>query len=376
MKIVIVTLEYAPQVGGIASYVYNVAKHVPPNQVAVVAPAQKGDKDYDKNMPWPTFRVKPFFSFLWPRWLRLYFALRKLLKKEKDAHLHIHHVLPLGTIALLLKRQKRIARYTVFLHGSDYQLANQHPRKRREFIRVCHGADRIVVNSLFSKHEVEKILDVTPPEITVVYPCPSDEFFENPDTARVEKLRTELALRGHKVLLTVARLVDRKGHLILMRLLPKILAAVPNVVWLIVGDGPKKVDIVSALQRHSLQNIVRFLGEVPQTDVPVYYHLADAFILLTHKDEDNVDEAWGTVFLEAAACGVPVIAGHSGGVEEAVRHLETGIVLDPYAEQAVVATVAELLKRGDYAAQLGRAGRARATAEFTWEKQLQKLFVS
>ena len=122
----------------------------------------------------------------------------------------------------------------------------------------------------------------------------------------------------------MARLVEGKGYPHLIRLLPEILNKIPNIVWLVIGDGPKKKAIMDLVQKYSLQNIVRYLGEVPYQNLPLYYQSADLFVLLTHKDEQS-EEGWGTVFLEAGASGLPVVAGRVGGVEEVVANLQTGL---------------------------------------------------
>jgi phosphatidylinositol alpha-1,6-mannosyltransferase len=104
----------------------------------------------------------------------------------------------------------------------------------------------------------------------------------------------------------------------------------------------------------------------------LYYQLANVFVLLTHPDE-SAEEGWGTVFLEAAASGLPVVAGRAGGVEEAVEHLVNGLVVDVYQVPSVVASIVELLKNPDYAGKMGSAGKARVKAEFVWSKQLAKI---
>ena len=153
----------------------------------------------------------------------------------------------------------------------------------------------------------------------------------------------------------------------------KVLARNPNVVWLIVGTGPKEAEILAQIQKKSLQNIVRFIGEVPRSRLPAYYYLADLFVLLTHPDEGR-EEGLGLVFLEAGAAGLPVIAGKSGGVEEGVAQAETGLVFDVYRESRHIEdAIVELLENRAYARQLGAQARERLNSEFSWPHQLDKL---
>ena len=96
-------------------------------------------------------------------------------------------------------------------------------------------------------------------------------------------------------------------------------------------------------------------------------------VLLTHPDESSAEEAWGTAFVEAAASGLPVVAGRAGGVEEAVQNMATGLVVDVYQDQSIISAVTELLRNPDYSKQMGQAGRERVIREFNWPEQLKKL---
>ena len=155
--------------------------------------------------------------------------------------------------------------------------------------------------------------------------------------------------------------------------MPKILQHVPNLVWFIVGDGPKRGEILKMIQEKNLQNVVRFIGEVPHDQLKPYYYLADIFVLLTHPDEGR-EEGLGLAFLEAAAAGLPIVAGRSGGVEEAVIHGETGLVIDIHQHpEAIVQALTDLIHNTAYAKQLGAAGKMRIQREFVWEHQLRRV---
>ncbi len=369
MKTLIITLEYPPQIGGIASYTYNLAKHLPPEDVVVYAPKMTGDADIDKKNPWKTIRAKPYFIFLWPQWLRMLWQVWQLVDKEKIGQIYVHHALPAGYVAYLIKKFKHIP-YVIFFHGTDLTVGVKN--KKHKLKKVCLGADKIIVNSEFMKHQFMAQFEDIKKEITVIYPCPDQIFFNRVSEADIKKLKSQLALEGKKVIITVARMTEGKGYPHLIRLLPKILEKVPNLVWLMIGDGPKKDQIIKSIQKNYLQNVTRFIGFVPYTELPKYYQLADAFVLLTHSDDTSGQEAWGTSFIEAAASGLPAIAGRSGGVEEAVQNMVTGLLVDVYQDQTIVSAISELLRESAFAKQMGAAGRERAMNEFVWEKQLKK----
>ncbi|PIT88764.1 MAG: hypothetical protein COU29_00070 [Candidatus Magasanikbacteria bacterium CG10_big_fil_rev_8_21_14_0_10_36_32] len=366
-KILIVSLEYPPQVGGIASYVQNFAAHLPLESVVIYAPKIKGDYDYDVKNPWKVYRRSPYW-FLWPRWLRMLWQLNIIIKKEKIEKIYIQHALPVGYVAYLIKKIKKIP-YIVFFHGTDLTLGLT--KKVHKLSLVCRSAEQVIVSSNFLKTKLLSKLDDLK-NVKVINPCPGDLFLQPINQEEVDKIKSQLALSGKKVIISVSRLADGKGFPHLIRVMPDILRKVPNLVWLIVGDGPKREAIVNLVQQYKLQNVVRFIGQINYEELPKFYHLADLFVLLTHKDE-TTEEGWGTVFLEAAACGLPVVAGKVGGVDETIEHSRTGILVDIYQGANVAASIADILLDEDFAGQMGLAGRERVLNEFTWEKQIAKI---
>jgi len=369
-KTLIITLEYPPQIGGIASYTYNLAKNLPAQDVVVYAPKMAGDADFDKRNPWKTIRKKPYFSFFWPKWIRMYFQISKIVKEEKIQQIFVHHALPVGYVAYLVGKMRRIA-YTIFFHGTDLELGTKGSKKGK-LKMICKSAQKIVVNSNFLKEKFKSKFEDLNKDIRVIYPCPGDIFSAPVPENELKKLRSQLALEGKKVVLTVSRIAEGKGFPHMIRLLPKMLERVPNLVWLIIGDGPKKAEVMKLIQKNYLQNVTRFIGAVPYNDLPKYFKLSDIMVLLTHPDE-TTEEGWGTVFAEAAASGLPAVAGRVGGVDEVVQHLVTGMVVDIHQDQGVISAVADLLTNKEYAKKMGDAGKERVQREFNWTEQIKKL---
>ena len=369
-KTLIITLEYPPQVGGIASFVYNIAVHLPSNEVVVWAPRLGGDIEYDSQNSWKTYRGVPYYRLFWPRWLKLYWQIKKIVKKEKIQQIYVNHALPVGYVARMIQKSFKIP-FIIFFHGTDLEIGLK--KKQRQLKMVCKSAEKIVVNSKFL---LEKLLSNCPTldknKIIILNPGPADFFFIREPDEKIKKMRAELALEGKKVLLSVSRLEDGKGYPHFLHLLPEILKKIPNAVLIIVGDGPKKNIILDQIQKNNLQNCVRFVGNIPYGNLPSYYQVADLFVLLTHKDE-NHEEGWGTVFLEAAASGLPVVAGRAGGVEEVVQNLQTGLVVDVNQEQSIISAITSLLSDTERAKQMGQNGMRRAQNEFMWSEQLAKI---
>lgn len=369
MKTLVVTLDYPPNIGGIASYVRNFLSHVPPENYVLYAPNDFHAKEFDDVNPWKTYRREPFMPF-WPRWLRMFFQIALICRREKIDQLHIHQVLPGGYVGLLMSKIFKKS-YVIFLHGSDVTHGMRNKWKEAMLAMVLRNANKVVVNSSFLERKVKSVVDNLKP-FTVVYPCPGEIFLDRYPDDSIRELRDKLALNGKKVVLTVSRMVDGKGYPHIIRVLTEVSKLVPNVVWLFIGDGPKRDTILDLVKKNYLQNVVRFLGAVPYEKLPPYFQVSDLFVLLCHHDQE-AEESWGSVFLEAAASELPVVAGRVGGVEEAVDENNTGVLVDVYQEKSVVNSIVELLKDDALAHKLGKAGRERVEKEFRWEIQLAKL---
>ncbi|MDO8626337.1 MAG: glycosyltransferase family 4 protein [Candidatus Magasanikbacteria bacterium] len=371
-KRLLITLEYFPQIGGIASYVHNFAKHLNKEETVLYAPASSGSAKFDEASGLTVYRRSPFFLLWWPRWLKLLFQVWWIIAKETITEIHVHQALPVGYIALFFKKFKNIP-YVLFLHGSDLEYGLR-PAKRFKFKHICTEANRLVVNSEFLRHKLESKIDNLP-TIQVIYPGPSDVFFKPVEPVKIQTLKSRLGLSGKKILLTVSRLVDGKGLPQMLTCLAKLVALDSQVVWVLVGTGPKMSILSAAVQKLNLQNSVRFIGDVANSELPNFYHLADIFSLLTHPDLE-AEEGWGTVFLEASASGLPIVAGRVGGVDESVINGLTGFVVEANNTTEVFNAFTELLSNLELRHQMGEAGKQRVYNEFRWEIQINKFLAT
>lgn len=351
MKTLIISLEYPPQVGGIASYVYEQASVLKPEDTYVLAPPFKDSSEFDSANTWTTIRNSFYYSFFWPRWLRLLWASSGVIKKYKIERVFVHHCLPVGYVALFLKRFLKI-KYWVFFHGTDVALA---ARKSKKLLAVCKGADGLIVNSDYLKNKLISIIG-TGFNIKIVRPCPGNEFFTDIDADVLKKMRAELGLEGKKVIFTAARISEGKGFFKLVQVLPLLLDKIPNLVWLVVGSGSKEAKLIDYINKAGLGGVVRLVGEVPYKDLPKYYRLANVFVMLSHPD-NLVNESWGGVFIEAGAAGVPVVAGKAGGVEEAVVDGVSGLVVDSANDEMVINALERILTDKALATTLGAGGK-------------------
>jgi len=172
-------------------------------------------------------------------------------------------------------------------------------------------------------------------------------------------------LKGRKVILTVGRLVKRKGHDMVIKSLPNVLKAIPNAVYVIVGAGPELGSLKIVVKELNLSENVIFPGYVASKDLPNYYKACDVFVMASRELNGDI-EGFGIVYLEANACGKPVIAGRSGGTGSAVKHGLNGLLIDPLDVNEISDKITLLLSNEELAKNMGMRGRKLVETQFSY----------
>jgi phosphatidylinositol alpha-1,6-mannosyltransferase len=240
--------------------------------------------------------------------------------------------------------------------------------KRWWLRRTLLGSDRVVAVSSFTANRV--LADCPALEGRVIV-LPNgvdpDRFF--PASKAPEAMRRFGLSEGDRVILTLARVVPRKGHDQVIRALPEILRAVPSVKYLICGTGP--VEYGERLRRQvdelGVSDAVIFGGYIEPGQLNDVYNLCDVYVMPSRELVGEGDvEGFGITFLEANACRKPVVGGDSGGVHDAIVDGVTGYVVDPVNPHAIAQAVASLVRDSVLAERLGRQGFDRVTRRYTW----------
>jgi phosphatidyl-myo-inositol dimannoside synthase len=282
---------------------------------------------------------------------------------------------PLGLLAGSLRAAG--AEHCVGLtHGHETWWATV-PVARSAMRRIGDGCDTLTYVSRWCGDRVARALSpLARGQMRRLAPgVDSDRFAPGCGGARV---RDRLGIkRDDLVVVCAARMVARKGQDTLVRAWPLVLEEVPTAVLLLVGDGPYRKQVAQLVESRGVRDTVVFAGSVPWADMPAHIDAGNAFAMPSRTRLGGLEpEALGIVFLEAAACGLPVVVGDSGGAPDAVRHEETGFVVDPRDPSAVASALVRLLLKPEQAAVMGSAGRAWVTSEWTWPgagKRLQAL---
>lgn len=189
----------------------------------------------------------------------------------------------------------------------------------------------------------------------------------SPDPAGAEALRERHGLHGRPVLLTVSRLVPRKGHLTVIEAIRSLTGEFPGLAYLVVGDGEFRSEIEQAIGRDGLEQHVILAGRATDAELCAYYTLADIMVMPSYDIIGLPTEGFGLTFLEANCCGTPVIGSRTGGIPDAVDHGLSGLLVPPRQPQALAHAIRRLLSDAPIARRMGEYGRRRALQQFSWE---------
>jgi phosphatidylinositol alpha-1,6-mannosyltransferase len=358
MRLLLLTIDFPPARGGVQNLLARLAAGLSETDpVTVVTPAMAGDRDWDGRQPfavirsWPLRRGRLAVAALCAR------ALVEVVHR-RPAVIVCGHVL-LGPLCRTIRSVFGIP-YVAMAYAYEIRA----PRMRSIAGVALRGASRVVTISEFSRRAVEAH-GVAAPAITVIRPgavVPDDVVPGDAVTA----LRP--ATSGRRVLLSVGRLVDAyKGHDMVIRALPLILAKTPDTEYVIVGDGPLRPYLERLAASLGVASAVCFVGQVGDDELDAWYRACDVFVLASREsDVSGGAEGYGIVFVEASLRGKPVVGGRSGGIPDAVIDGETGLLVDPSDPADIAEAITRLLTERDLADRLGRGGQRRVVDDLSW----------
>ena len=365
MKHLLVTNDFPPKIGGIQSLLWEWWRRLPPESFAVLTSPYAGTEEFDAEQPFLIRRTREPVLLPHP-WM---VSRINTMAREVGADLVVlDPALPLGLVGPSLELP-----YDVVLHGAEVTVPGRLPGSKQALSHVLRKARHIVAAGGYPAAEAERAAGRTLP-ITVVPPGVDTERFHPLTAAERSAARAHFGIPDTAELVAgISRLVPRKGFDTAVRAVSLLHKSRPDLVLAIAGGG-RDAERLQGLAE-SLKAPVRFLGRVNNDDLPRLYGSADVYTMLCRNRWGGLEqEGFGIVFLEAAACGVPQVAGHSGGAAEAVADGETGFVIGEANDPREVATAIErLLDDPDLRARMGAAGRERVVREFSYDVLARKL---
>ena len=354
-----VTNDFPPKVGGIQTMLWELWRRLDPASFVVLTTAHPEADAWDANQPYRIVRTQR----------KVLLPTRSLVRRIEDlageveaSHVVLDPALPLGLVGPRLSRP-----YAVVLHGAEVTVPGRLPGTRALLRGVLRGADLVVAAGGYPLAEAERAAGGPLPSLLVPPGVDTDRFVPLADAdRRAARERLGLPAEG-RLVVSLSRLVPRKGMDVLIRAAARLAPTRPDLCVAIGGGGRDRARLARLIERTGAP--VRLLGRVPDADLPDLYGCADVYAMLCRNRWGGLEqEGFGIVFLEAAAAGVPQVAGDSGGAAEAVVDGETGLVVrSPRSAAAVATALGSLLDDPQERARLAGAGRRRAVAEFDYD---------
>ncbi|HUW87631.1 MAG TPA: glycosyltransferase family 4 protein [Candidatus Paceibacterota bacterium] len=365
-KILFVTNDFGPRAGGIESFIMGIIENLPKDSVLVYTSRQSDTSEYDRS--WyadygvEVLRDRTKVLLPTPRVSR---TLQKIVNRAGVDVVCFGAAAPLGLLANGLRR-RGVSRIVAITHGHEVWWAKVFPFSLA-LRRIGDCVDVLTYLGEFTKREISKALsDSARSSMVRLAPGIDIEHF-SPSTGE-SSLRSELNLEGKKVVISVGRLVKRKGQDRLIEALPSIRKAIPNAHLLFVGEGSYGRHLRKLVHREGISDAVTFVGRVPFTDLPKYFRVGDVFAMPSRSRFGGLEvEGLGIVYLEASSCGLPVIAGRSGGAPDAVVEGETGLIVDGKNVEEIARVISSLLSDEAKAKEMGKYGREWVLAQWSWK---------
>jgi len=360
MTHLLVTNDFPPKVGGIQSYLWELWRRLPPDRFKVVTASSAEYEAFDNAQPFRTIRLPQAVLLPTPNLSR---RLRAVAAEMDAGLVVIDPALPLGLLGAGLG-----PRYGVVLHGAEVTVPGRLPGGCALLRRVLRGAGIVVAAGGYALREAERAAGCELPAVVVPPGVDTYRFRPLPTDLRAQARSVAGLPADGRLVLSVSRLVPRKGMDVLIAAAALLARDRPDLTLAIAGEGrdlPRLERLAAASGAR-----VHFLGRVPDEQLPELVASADVFAMMCRNRWAGLEqEGFGIVFLEAAACGVPQVAGDSGGAADAVVDGVTGFVVRrPEDPVAAAAALGALLDDPDLRARQGASARARAEDEFSYDR--------
>lgn len=371
-RYLVLTELFLPTKGGTAVWFSEVYRRLGGKAIHIITASVPGDEEIDVMHPNTIHRVqlarkpwlKPESLFMYLRFF--WHALRLAATRRFDA-IHAGRALPEGLVAYLVAR---ITGHQVLLYAHGEELTTWGQGAKYGAMRFAlRKADAVIANSEFTR-DLLIAMGVRNERIALIYPGVDTDRFR--PGLPSQDLRERLGIEpSGRLVLSVGRLQRRKGFDTAIHCIARLRAMGQPVSYALIGIGEQREDLGRLARSLGIEDAVHFLGHVPLDELPRWYNACDVFVM-PNREIDGDTEGFGMVFIEAAACGKPAIAGSAGGTGSAVLDGVTGYRVDGKDVDAVCARLRDLLVDEPKALGLGRQGLERVRTEFVWERVAAK----
>ena len=371
-RLLVITELFLPTKGGTAVWAAEVYKRLGGKEIHIVTADVPGAAEVDATHPNTIHRLD-FRRVPWLRpeslgiYIRLFAKAMWLSVTHRFDAIHGFRALPEGLVSWAVARLA-FRPVVIYAHGEELTSWGRGHKYQAMRFALRH-ADRVVANS---EHTSNTLLSmgVTPTHVVVIHPGVDESAFH--PGLDVSGLRERLGIAaGERLVFSVGRLSRRKGFDQVIRAVAELRLEHVPVHYAIAGIGEDADYLHGLIREYHLQGVVHMLGAVDARDLPRWMNTCDVFAM-PNREINGDNEGFGMVFIEAAACGKPSLAGEAGGTASAVLNEITGLRVDGASLEAVTSGLRRLLNDVDWAAALGEAGRVRVSNEFGWSRVADK----
>ena len=364
-KILCISNDFGPRAGGIETFVIGLIERLPAARVIVYTSAQNNSEPYDRKWleDFGVEVVRDKAKILLPT-PGVAYCVNALVRERDISTVFFGAAAPLGLLSKGLRRAG--AKHIVALtHGHEVWWSKVWPFTLAMKI-ISRQVNHLTYLGEFTRSAIaQSISENARQSMVKIAPGIDTDHFSPQDAT---KLRSELGLTKKKVIVSVGRLVHRKGQDVLIEAMPAIIEEVPDAHLLMIGEGPYRGYLETRVKSLGIQERVTFIGRIQYADLPEYICVGDIFVMPSRSRLAGLEvEGLGIVYLEASACGLPVIAGNSGGAPDAVLEGETGLVVDGTRKEEVAAATVELLLDSERSKAMGVRGREWIIREWRWD---------
>ena len=363
--VLFVTNDFGPRAGGIETFIIGLIQRRPFGQTIVYTSFQENSAQFDADWlaNYGVRVIRDRSKILLPT-PRVALHLRGIIKKEGITTAAFGAAAPLGLLSASMKRAG-VVRTVALTHGHEVWWAKVFPFNLL-LRRIGSTVDVLTYLGEFTRKAISKALSARAQSAMVkIAPGIDVEHFISTDAS---SLRESLGLADKKVIVSVGRLVHRKGQDHLIEAMPEILKNVPRAHLLLVGEGPYREHLQNLVHQLKLESSVTFIGRIQYQDLPMYICVGDIFAMPSRSRLMGLEvEGLGIVYLEASSCGLPVLAGDSGGAPDAVIQNETGLVVSGTDNKEIASAAVALLTNLEASQKMGTVGRQWIVDNWRWE---------
>lgn len=364
-KILCVTNDFGPRAGGIETFIIGLIERLPKGSIIVYTSAQDKSEPYDQQWldSYGVEVIRDKARILLPT-PGVAYCVSALIKDRGIKTAFFGAAAPLGLLAPVLRRAG-VTKIIALTHGHEVWWSKVWPFTWA-MKSIARNVDHLTYLGEFTRRAISRTINSSAQSAMVkIAPGIDTDHFAPSDSS---KLTSELGLTDKKVIVSVGRLVHRKGQDVLIEAMPHLLEEIPDAHLVLIGEGPYRGYLETRVKNLGIDSKVTFIGRITYVELPRYICLGEVFVMPSRSRLAGLEvEGLGIVYLEASACGLPVIAGNSGGAPDAVVQGVTGLVVNGKDQHAVAMSIATLLNDQEKAREMGRRGREWVIDQWRWE---------